>query len=382
MRLLHSADWHLGRVYHGVSLLAEQADVLHQFIDHAALHRPDAILLAGDIYDRAMPPADAVRLLDQTLTALVVDLEIPVIVIAGNHDGADRLAFGAQLLARAGLTVRGPALAEVTPVRLHDAHGPVAIFPLPYADPPTVRHALGDEALADHHAALAAQLAGIRAQVQPGERSVLVAHAFVRGAKESESERDLSVGGTGAVGAELFAGFDFVALGHLHRPQQIGQLPVQYAGSLLKYSFSELDQAKSATLIELGANGVVSTQRLPLRPRRDLRALGGTLADILAQGRIDPRNQDYVLARLTDEGGLLDAMARLRAVYPNALAIERVTLAGDAQAEAPRRDFRKVRVTELFGDFYREVTGKALDAAGEDALAAVVTDLARREVTA
>ncbi len=382
MRLLHTADWHLGRIYHGVSLLAEQAHVLDQFVQLAATHRPDAILLAGDIYDRATPPAEAVRLLDKTLTRLVIDLQIPVVAIAGNHDGADRLAFGSQVLQRAGLTVRGPTDAHVAPVRLQDAHGSVAIFPLPYADPPTVRHALQDDTLADHHAAFEAQLVDVRRQMRQGERTVLVAHAFVQGGLVSESERDLSVGGTGAVGVELFAGFDFVALGHLHRPQQIGPTPVQYAGSLLKYSFSELDQQKSTTLIELGPTGQVTTQRLPLRPLRDLRVLNGVLADLVERGRADPHADDYVLARLHDPGAILDAMGKLRAAYPNALAIERVVLEGTNRAMAPGRDHRKVRVEDLFGDFYREVTGQDLDAPGQAVLAQVVTELAKREADA
>lgn len=378
MRLLHSADWHLGRIYHGVSLLAEQTHVLGQFVQLAATHRPDAILIAGDVYDRATPPAEAVKLLDRTLTQLVVDLQIPVIVIAGNHDGADRLAFGSHVLQRAGLTVRGPTEAGVTPVRLQDAHGQVAIFPVPYADPPTVRHVLQDDALADHHQALAAQLAGIRAQVLEGERTVVVAHAFVQGARVSESERDLSVGGTGAVGAELFDGFDFVALGHLHRAQQIAP-HVHYSGSLLKYSFSELDQQKSAMLIELGAKGELTTQRLPLQPLRDLRALDGLLADIVARGMADPNAHDYVLARLQDDGAILDAMGKLRVAYPNALAIERVVREGSGQTMAVGRDHRKVRVVDLFADFYREVAGTPLDAASTAAVAQLVQDLALGE---
>ncbi len=372
MRLLHSADWHLGRVYHGVSLLTEQAHVLDQFVHLAATHKPDAILLAGDIYDRSTPPAEAVRLLDRTLTQLVVDLQIPVIAIAGNHDGADRLAFGSHVLQRAGLTVRGPTQAHVEPVRLQDAHGTVAIFPLPYADPPTVRHALQVDALADHHAALDAQLSDIRGQIQPGERAVLVAHAFVRGGAVTESERDLSVGGTSAVGVELFGDFDFVALGHLHRPQQVGPAPVQYAGSLLKYSFSELDQQKSATLIELGPKGQVTTQRLPLQPLRDLRAVDGLLADIVARGAQDPHNQDYILARLTDEGAILDAMGKLRVAYFNALAIERAALMGAGNVLAAGRDHRKMRTEDLFADFYLEVTGKTLEADAQDVVAEVV----------
>lgn len=360
MRFLHTADWHLGRVYHGVSLLEDQAHVLRDFVRLAGETRPDAILIAGDVYDRSVPPADAVRLLDETLTELVVGLAIPVVLIAGNHDGPDRLAFGASLLGRAGLTVRGPVDASVAPVRLRDAHGEVAIYPLPYAEPALVRSAFGEEALADHHAALGAQLRAIRAAHAAGTRSVVVAHAFVLGGSESESERPLSVGGSGAVGAELFAGFDYVALGHLHRPQQAGGEHIHYSGSLLKYSFAEAGHAKSVNLVEMDAAGRCTVERVALAPRRDLRIVEGTLADIIAGAAADPGRDDYLLARLSDSGALLDAMGKLRTAYPNALAIERPLHAGDGPGCAAA-DHRRIRIEDLFASFYAETAGRPLE---------------------
>ena len=355
MRFLHSADWHLGRVHHGVSLLEDQAHLLREFIRLAADLRPDAILLAGDIYDRSVPPAEAVRLLDLVLTELVQGLRIPVVMIAGNHDGPDRLAFGASLLGGAGLSVRGVVDAQAQAVVLHDAHGAVAIHALPYAEPAVVRAALGGTLRSDddsaapvidsHQAALAAQLRAARAAHPAGARSVVVAHAFVLGGSESESERPLSVGGSGAVSAALFDGFDYVALGHLHRPQQVGEARIQYSGSLLKYSFSEADHSKSVNLVELDANGACTVERIALTPRRDLRILSGSLDEILAAAENDPGRDDYVLARLTDTGALLDAMGKLRTAYPNALAIER------PQFAAP-----KVTLNPDVHDFYSFTT--------------------------
>lgn len=362
MRFLHTADWHLGRVYHGVSLLDDQAHVLRDFVRVAAETRPDAVLIAGDVYDRSVPPADAVRLLDEVLTELVAGLGLPVVLIAGNHDGPDRLAFGSSLLTRAGLSVRGPVAAEVAPVMLHDAHGAVAIYPLPYAEPALVRSALGAEGLTDHHAALGAQLQAIRAAHPAGTRAVVVAHAFVQGGSESESERPLSVGGSGAVGAELFDGFDFVALGHLHRPQTAGSERIHYAGSLLKYSFAEAGHAKSVNLVEMDAAGRCTVERIALAARRDLRIVEGELADILAAAATDPGRDDYLLARLTDHGALLDAMGKLRTAYPNALAIERPQHAGDGPGRAAA-DHRRIRVEDLFAGFYAEVAGRPLEAA-------------------
>ncbi len=367
MRFLHTADWHLGRVYHGVSLLDDQAHVLREFVRLAAELRPDAILVAGDVYDRSVPPADAVRLLDEVLSELVLGLRIPVVLIAGNHDGPDRLAFGAGLLGRAGLTVRGPVEAPVTPLRLRDAHGEVAIYPLPYAEPALVKRALGADAIADHHAALGAQLQAIRAAHPAGLRAVVVAHAFVLGGSESESERPLSVGGSGAVGAELFDGFDYVALGHLHRAQQAGSAHIHYAGSLLKYSFAEAAHLKSVNLVDMDAAGQCTVERVPLVPRRDLRVIEGELADLVAAAAADPGRDDYVLARLTDRGALLDAMGKLRTAYPNALAIERPQHAADGPGRAAG-DHRRIRIEDLFAGFYAEVAGRPLDA---EALATV-----------
>ena len=419
MRFLHSADWHLGRVYHGVSLLEDQAHVLQQFVRIAADTRPDAILLAGDIYDRSVPPAEAVRLLDLVLSELILELKIPVVMIAGNHDGPDRLAFGSGLLQRAGLVVRGPVEMDATPLVLRDAHGEVEIHALPYAEPALVRSASGDDTIADHHAALAAQTAAVRAAQVPGRRTVVVAHAFVQGGAESESERPLSVGGTGAVGVGVFDGFDYVALGHLHRPQAIGtkrggesaagagrgdavevcrsadavdvadaanatnatnaaapwrSARIQYSGSLLKYSFAEADHAKSVNLVELDAEGNCTVERIPLVPRRDLRILEGELAALVAAAATDPARDDYVLARLTDHGALLDAMGKLRAAYPNALAIERPTLTGDGPGRATA-DHRRTRIQDLFASFHEQTTGVALEPAAQAALDRVVDRL-------
>ncbi|ATE62830.1 exonuclease SbcCD subunit D [Thauera sinica] len=385
MRFLHTADWHLGRVYHGVSLLEDQAHVLRGFIRIAAEARPDAILIAGDIYDRSVPPAEAVRLLDLVLTELVLGLKIPVVMIAGNHDGPDRLGFGSGLLTRAGLVVRGPVDAGAPPLILRDAHGEVAVHALPYGEPAVVRGACGDENIADHHAALAAQARAARAAQPAGMRSVAVAHAFVRGGSESESERPLSVGGSGSVGAEVFDGFDYVALGHLHRPQALGGAAegagaarIQYSGSLLKYSFAEAGHVKSANLVDMDAAGRCTVQRLPLVPRRDLRIVEGELDALLAAAAADPARDDYILARLTDRGALLDAMGKLRTAYPNALAIERPDMAGDGPGRAAG-DHRRIRMQDLFAGFHEETTGLPLEPAATAALERIIGRLEREE---
>ncbi len=333
--------------------------MLDQFVALVRDLRPDAVLIAGDVYDRAVPPPEAVALLDDVLARIVVDAGVPVVMIAGNHDSAQRLGFGARLLAARGLHVAGRTGPETSCVTLHDAHGEVRIYALPYAEPAAVRDALGTD-LPTHEAALNAQLDAIRATHPAGVRSVAVAHAFVVGGAVSESERPLSVGGSGAVAADVFHGFDFVALGHLHRPQSIGDR-IHYSGSLLKYSLSETEHIKTVSLIDVDAEGGVRIEAIPLRPLRDLRVLTGTLAGLLEAGATDPHRDDYVHAVLTDAGALLDPMARLRQVYPNALAIERAVLARSGQAGDAGRKLRELDTASLFANFFREVADTDLD---------------------
>lgn len=359
MRFLHTADWHLGRLFHARSLIEDQAHILDQFVALVRDVRPDAVLIAGDVYDRAVPPPDAVALLDDVLARIVVQAGVPVVMIAGNHDSAQRLDFGARLMTAQGLHVAGRTSAAASCVSLRDKHGEVRIYALPYAEPAVVRDALGLE-LPSHEAALAAQLDAIRAAHPAGVRSVAVAHAFVVGGAVSESERPLSVGGSGAVAAEVFAGFDFVALGHLHRPQTIGAR-VHYTGSLLKYSLSEASHAKSVSLVELDGDGAVRIEPIALQPARNLRVLEGKLATLIDGAAADPQRDDYIHAVLTDTGALLDPMARLRQAYPNALAIERAVLARTGSAGEAGRRLRELDTGALFASFFREVADADLD---------------------
>jgi exonuclease SbcD len=359
MRILHSADWHLGRYLHGVSLIEDQAHILDQFVDLAVAEKVDAVVVAGDIYDRSVPPADAVALLDNVLARLVAEAGLPVIVIAGNHDSAERIGFGGRILEKHRLIVRG-TLDDLSPVILADQHGDVAIHPLPYVDPTFARALDGGDAVTDHQSAMAHLLTGMRAAMRPGWRNILVAHAFVAGGSESDSERPLSVGGSGMVTADTFDGFDFVALGHLHRPQAIGMDKIHYAGSLLKYSFNEAEHCKSVSIVDIAGDGSASIRKVTLTPRRDVRIITGTLAELLANPGPAAGRDDYLCAHLTDTTPVLDPMARLREVYPNILELQFVRLeAGNAGARAAG-DHRQRRPEDLFRAFYREMTGEEI----------------------
>ena len=299
MRILHTADWHLGRSLCGQSLLPEQEWLLSSpFLEAVQDARPDLVVIAGDIHDRAVPPADAVELLDDLLGRIVLGLRIPVVMIPGNHDDPRRLGFASRLLREAGLCIAQSALGEA--FRFADAHGEVTVVAAGYGSPAMVAELLGSgSSLGDHDAAFAATAPLLRGLVRPGARSVLVAHAFVQGGLTSESERLLQVGGTGAVSAAHLEGFDYVALGHLHRRQALAGGRIAYSGSPLAYSFSEAGAEKSVSLVELASDGSIASEVIPLAPRRALRTLRGTLAEVLAAADL-PGREDWLQVTLTD----------------------------------------------------------------------------------
>lgn len=381
MRFLHSADWHLGRLLHARSLIEDQQHLLAQICARVREIRPDALLIAGDVYDRAVPAPEAVALLDDFLEQVVLGLRVPVMLIAGNHDSGQRLGFASRLLSGAGLHIAGRLDATPQGIALHDADGEVWVYLLPYADPAEVRSVFGVETPLSHGTAMQRALDAIRAVHPAGARAVLVAHAFVAGGEESESERPLSVGGSAAVDAGLFHGFDYAALGHLHRPQTLGGGRLRYAGSPLKYSLSEVGQAKSLTLVELAADRghPPRLEVVPLTPLRDLHLLSGSLAEVCAP-QPGLAREDYVIARVNDRGALFEPMARLRAAWPNALALQREVLLGVGAAAVPGARRAATTPDALFADFFAEVTGSAPAADERAALAETLQRLLAAEV--
>jgi exonuclease SbcD len=329
MRLLHTSDWHLGRQFHGASLLQEQAAALERIVELAAEAEVDAVLIAGDIYDRAIPPAEAVLLFNDTLARLSRG-GAAVVAIAGNHDSHVRVSIYDPLLSAFGVTIRGDVRRAHEPVLVTPRRGgsAVAIYPLPYLEPAVdgpslvaLAEAAGapSAARSSHQEVTRLALEGIRRDLQGrgSHRSVLVAHTFVAGGESSESERQLSVGNVDRVSVDSFAGFDYVALGHLHGSQQLDGPRVAYSGTPLPYSFSEQHHTKSVRIVELDAAGIPSVEIVPLRVGRPLRTLEGPIDDLCGDPQYDAAQDAWVRVILTDPALPLQAMARLRQRFPH-----------------------------------------------------------------
>jgi exonuclease SbcD len=380
VRILHTSDWHFGRLFHGVHLTEDQAWWSNQFLKFVAESRIDAVLIAGDIYDRAVPPPDAVALLDDVFARLAIDLRVPVVAMAGNHDSPDRLAFGARLMQAQGVHVFGNLASEPAKVRLRGEDDEVDVFVCPYAEPATARQLTGDPDLHDHDAVVGRAAAMARAARSTHVPAVFMAHAFVAGGSECESERPLAVGGSAAVASAHLSGFDYVALGHLHRSQRVGAESIRYAGSPLKYSFSEADHRKSVTLVETTSGRDPHIEQIELGARRDVRVLTGTLAQILAGPTEGCNRDDYVSVELTDKGAILDAMSRIRQVWPNCLHLDRSAFLGEGVgATRSSQDHRRRSDLDLYEEFFAEVTGDPLEDSEREIISQVTSDIARKE---
>lgn len=366
MKLMHLSDLHLGKRLNEFSLLEDQSFILQQLVELVRSEQPDCVLLAGDIYDKPVPPAEAVTLFDDFLNKLAQ--LTTVCVTSGNHDSAERLAFGAQLMREGGVHFCGLYTGEPQCVTLQDAYGSVHIYLLPFLKPAHVRHCLPPteaEQVTTYHEAL--RCAVERLHINAAERNVLVAHQFVTGAQTAGSEA-VNVGGVDNIGAEVFAAFDYTALGHIHKAQNVGSERVRYSGTPLKYSFAEWQQEKSVTLVELGEKGRVSVTALPLAPLRDLRKLRGSYEEMMSREFYDelPKDSDGLLRdfyhlTLTDEEDVPDAVQKLRSVYKNLLQLEydNKRTRTDNAIEGAERVVEKSPL-ELMEEFYQLQNNQAL----------------------
>lgn len=368
MKFIHTADWHLGKLVQGVYMTEDQRFVLRQLVEAVERERPDAVVIAGDLYDRAVPPTEAVELLDELLAELVLRIGVPVLAISGNHDSPDRLGFGTRIMEARGLHLVGQLPAETKPVMLRDGDGEVHFHLVPYADPAQVRFAYGDETIRTHDDAMKAIVARIEAQMDAEARHVFVGHAFVTpGAapqeNTSQSERPLAVGGAEHVHAEYFKAFQYTALGHLHQAHHVGDERVRYSGSPLKYSISEEHHRKGYYLVELAGDGTVTLDQRSFAPLRDMRRVVAPVEDIVSATGVV--SDDYVFVTLLSDDPVLFPMEKVRAVYPNAMHVEvkPATVVEGSVGEVAGTggvSRREADPVSLFAAFYEEVKGQPL----------------------
>ena len=386
MRFLHTSDWHLGRRLHGEDLLEHQARFLDWLLVTARAQEVDAVLVSGDVYDRSQPPAEAVSLLDETLAAFA-RARVPLVLSSGNHDSAVRLQYGGAVVAQAGIHVR-TSLADVAePVVLSDAHGPVGVYALPFLLPDAVCTELG--VTRSHEAVLRAAVERIRVDAAGRglARTVVMAHAFITGGAVSESERDLRVGGVADAPAEVFDGITYVALGHLHGPQQVrlagSSTVLRYSGSPLAFSFSEASHTKSVTLVDLDAAGVARVECIATPVPRPLREVRGRIDDLLVRACDDlgELSAAWVKVVLTDPGRVASPMERLRAVWPHTVVLQfEPERSGDA-VPLPRAG-ESVDPVEICAHFLEAVSGSSVTARQREIVADAVAACTLEEAMA
>ncbi|MCT8138158.1 exonuclease SbcCD subunit D [Anaerobacillus sp. CMMVII] len=371
MKFIHTADWHLGKLVHGIHMTEDQMHMLQQFVQLVAEEQPDAVIIAGDLYDRSVPPTAAVEVLHDVFYKITTELNTPILAISGNHDSAERIHFGNQLFRKSNLFIEGKPSSKPTPVQLNG----VNFYLMPYAEPGTIRYLLEDQTISSHEDAMKRMVDVIEKTLNPNEPNVLVGHAFVLGGMQSDSERSLSVGGSEVVSADVFAPFQYTALGHLHSPSAIKHPTVYYSGSLMKYSFSEAKQDKSVSIVTIDEKGQVSVTYKSLKPKFDMRIIEGHLEELLDINYYQSQKvEDYLKISLLDEGALIDPIGKLRTIYPNVLHLERKIEQRDAKKNKLFQiDHSNQKGTlDLFADFYQEMTTSNFTAEKQEVITSIV----------
>ena len=389
MKIIHLSDLHLGKRLNDFPMIEDQKYILTKIINVIDDEKPQAVIIAGDIYDKSIPPAEAVQLFDDFVCRLA-QRDLQVFVISGNHDSAERIAFGSRLMDMSGVHMSRVYDGNVSPVVLEDEYGAVNFYMLPFVKPINVRAAFKTEGLATYTEAVS--YAVDQMKINTAERNVLITHQFVTGASRSDSE-EISVGGTDNVDASSFGGFDYVALGHIHGPQNIGSERIRYCGTPLKYSFSEKDQEKSVTVVELGANGgaaggaspeggaspmcEILVRTVALEPQHDMREIRGKYEEVISRKFYEgTATDDYLRVILTDEEDIVDGLTRLRTVYPNIMKLEYDNLrTRSASRVEGRADAEELTPNQLFAALFETQNGKAMDDEQEALVNQLIEDI-------
>ncbi|WP_291653739.1 exonuclease SbcCD subunit D [Clostridium sp.] len=364
MKIFHMGDWHIGKLVNGFYMTEDQEFIIEQIYEAIEKEKPDVVVIAGDLYDRSVPPVHAVELLNRTMKKIVKDLNTKVIALAGNHDSNERVEFASSLLCDSGLYIVGNLKRKIDKIVLEDEYGKINFYPIPYADVPVVRDLFEDENIKTHDLAMQKIISEILNDFNEDERNIAVAHGYVTQMKEdnfealeeSDSEKPLSIGGTEYINSKHFEKFNYTALGHLHGPQKVGSDKIRYSGSLMKYSFSEVNQKKGITIVDIYENGEVDIEIYNLKPRRDFRVKTGTLEEIIKGFDNSSENyEDYIKVILKDKGELLDPMAKLRSIYPNVMELTREERVSRNSSRNVATNIKEKSKITLFKNFYEDI---------------------------
>jgi len=348
MKIIHTADWHLGKIIYSNYMTEDQKYILNNFINYLSQNKPDVLIIAGDLYDRAIPPSEAVTLLNKTLSKIVLEMKISTLIISGNHDSAERLEFLNGILSGMDLHIEGTLKKEVKKVTFNDSFGPVNFYLLPYVEFQKAKDIFEID-FENKTQALKHYIDNLN--LNEKERNILISHEYIMGGEESESERPLSIGGSEFVDYSVFEKFDYVALGHLHRPQKFKNEKINYSGSLLKYSFSESNHKKGMNLVEIKEKGNIDIQKISFETERDMRVIKGMFDEIMKEESTD----DYLHIVLENENPVYDAINKLRSKFPNVLSLDFPNLKTNDDIKTSNKNIKDISPVELFESFYEEV---------------------------
>ncbi len=399
MKIIHTSDWHIGKIVNEFSMIEDQKYILNKLINLIEEEKPQVLIIAGDVYDRSIPPVEAVELLNETLSKLIIDKNIKVLAISGNHDGGERLSFGSKILEKQGLYIAGRDDEIYRHVVINENGKNINFYLVPYKDPALTKKLLENKDIKSHNDAMIAVIDKIKENINKDEVNVLVGHGYVTMKREdaikciedkyevadlqtSESERPLSIGGTDLIDGNIFDDFDYVALGHLHGRQRIGREEMRYSGSLLKYSFSEVNQKKGVYILDVDENKNIDIDFKQLQPIRDLRVIKGNIEDIVNEGReLKEGKNDYIQAILTDDGELINPMEKLRSVYPNTMLItrERKRTYSEDKTSA-KGEYKSKSKLDLFKEFYEDLGSGEYTKDKEEVLIQTINHVLKSEV--
>ena len=372
MKIIHTGDWHIGKIVNEFSMIDDQRYILNELIKLINFEKPDVLIIAGDIYDRSIPPVEAVDLLNEVFSKILIDNKVKIVAISGNHDSGERVSFGSKILEKEGLYIQGIIEDEIKSITIDDEEGSVNFYMIPYVDPAILRRKFNNPEIRNHNDAMKELINRIKPSLNEGERNIVVTHGYVTYKRKdamdkdvenlyelaelevSDSERPLSIGGTDLIDSDNFDCFDYVALGHLHGRQKVGREEIRYSGSLMKYSFSEINHKKGVVIIEIDGNKNINIRQEELSPKRNMRIIKGPLDELIKAGLEDCSNrEDYIQAILTDEGEIIDPIGKLRSAYPNIMILKREEKKNiGTSLTAASKGYKSKSELELFEEYY------------------------------